>query len=660
MNNKFSFSPGLPGYGTQGTDGSAGLQGLGFTFSIYNGLTDSVVINSRIFNNQDLLSSGNPLPDGRIYQEGDLFIDTNGRVFRIDPNGGLTYNRYEDTGEKIGGTSEFEEGVSTITSGFTRFYNDYSGEKKIYDDVYTNNSVADYTSIPSTLYIDNLKDFGKIYYSDLAINSYIPFQAWTSGSSDENAIGLVREQASNTWHFGNLDDSDAQRPIDLALDFEEIKLGSYAGVTSNNFYSLVDISSYQDFYFTGEVNNHYIKVADSSINTEGNLYIQSKSSLSTSLTGGDINIYSGDGHSYDPGPFNIVDSDGGAISLLAGHGGNNLNTGNSISHSVSKGGVISIRAGEGGNGGGDGGEGGQGGEVFIFSGNGGNGIAIAPDTSLNTVQENRVQGNIIGANLNLSPLGGDELPNDLDGIAIFNSNNNLIGGTTTGTGNLIVGNEGGGISVGGGLGANNLIQNNTIRSHDRAVVIRGGASNNSVGAAGVGNAILDNNRGVVITDLSVGNRILNNTLFNPVIDIDLGGDGITANDLLDGDTGPNNLQNTPILQTAIIGSTNLNPQQNIQVTGILNSTPNGVFTIQLFANVFSVAGNPDSLNDQVFLGEIQVVTDENGNGAFSPLLPIPEGLQVSNQIIATATDGTGSTSEFSPAIDLVPQNIVLP
>ncbi|NJK37403.1 MAG: hypothetical protein HC920_06335 [Oscillatoriales cyanobacterium SM2_3_0] len=214
--------------------------------------------------------------------------------------------------------------------------------------------------------------------------------------------------------------------------------------------------------------------------------------------------------------------------------------------------------------------------------------------------------------------------------------------------------------MGGGLGANNLIQNNTIRSHDRAVVIRGGASNNSVGAAGVGNAILDNNRGVVITDLSVGNRILNNTLFNPVIDIDLGGDGITANDLLDGDTGPNNLQNTPILQTAIIGSTNLNPQQNIQVTGILNSTPNGVFTIQLFANVFSVAGNPDSLNDQVFLGEIQVVTDENGNGAFSPLLPIPEGLQVSNQIIATATDGTGSTSEFSPAIDLVPQNIVLP
>ena len=42
---KFEYAPGLPGYGTQGADGSDGLLGVSFYFSEYAGDTDIITIN---------------------------------------------------------------------------------------------------------------------------------------------------------------------------------------------------------------------------------------------------------------------------------------------------------------------------------------------------------------------------------------------------------------------------------------------------------------------------------------------------------------------------------------------------------------------------------------------------------------------------------------
>ncbi|MGB7202910.1 MAG: hypothetical protein WBD16_11720, partial [Pyrinomonadaceae bacterium] len=71
---------------------------------------------------------------------------------------------------------------------------------------------------------------------------------------------------------------------------------------------------------------------------------------------------------------------------------------------------------------------------------------------------NIIEGNFIGTNA-----AGDIMqPNFGEGIRIFNSSNNVIGGNTATKRNLISGNSGVGIAVNGTLSSNNVIQGNYI------------------------------------------------------------------------------------------------------------------------------------------------------------------------------------------------------
>lgn len=68
-----------------------------------------------------------------------------------------------------------------------------------------------------------------------------------------------------------------------------------------------------------------------------------------------------------------------------------------------------------------------------------------------------------------------------------------------------------------------------------------------------------------------GKSIRGNLIFNYFsIGIDLGTVGSTANDVGDADTGPNNLQNFPIIISVIVGS--------------LNSAANSNLTVEFFRN----------------------------------------------------------------------------
>lgn len=71
---------------------------------------------------------------------------------------------------------------------------------------------------------------------------------------------------------------------------------------------------------------------------------------------------------------------------------------------------------------------------------------------------NVVEGNFIGTNA----AGDDKRPNFGEGIRIFNSSNNRIGGPTPAQRNLISGNSGAGIAVNGTLAAGNVVQGNYI------------------------------------------------------------------------------------------------------------------------------------------------------------------------------------------------------
>ncbi len=264
----------------------------------------------------------------------------------------------------------------------------------------------------------------------------------------------------------------------------------------------------------------------------------------------------------------------------------------------------------------------------------------------------RVEGNFIGTD----PSGNQALGNGV-GTWVWPSGGSSIGGTSPGARNLISGNRREGVIIDEGVG--NKIQGNLIGVQQRGtfalgngsygVWINGGSSNNTVGGVEpeAANTIAYHRVSGVLLGLGTGNRILGNSIFgNWNLGIDLGGDDTgREQDSKDPDTGPNNLQNFPVL-AGYDSSSN-------SVTGTLNSNPSvkkkrrgktrivrSYFTIQFFLNP---SGEQEG---KFYIGQKTVATNLSGNASFSftpSLSQLPGGT-----ITATATrKSTGDTSEFS-------------
>src|SRR5262245_10709577 len=91
-----------------------------------------------------------------------------------------------------------------------------------------------------------------------------------------------------------------------------------------------------------------------------------------------------------------------------------------------------------------------------------------------------------------------------------------------------------------------------------------------------GSPITGSEKGVVVRNGAVGNTITGNSIHdNTGLGIDLGDDGVTPNDPSDADSGANNLQNFPIIGTAVVGAPNT-------ISGTLNSAPGQTFTIHVY------------------------------------------------------------------------------
>jgi hypothetical protein len=131
-----------------------------------------------------------------------------------------------------------------------------------------------------------------------------------------------------------------------------------------------------------------------------------------------------------------------------------------------------------------------------------------------------------------------------------------------------------------------------------------------------------------------GNRILVNEIFsNQGQGIDLSDDGPTANELGDEDTGPNGLQNFPVLNSAVASG------DATTIKGELNSAPDETFKSRFFSN----PENPDE--GKTFLGQKSVTTNVDGAAQFT--FVSARSVPVGRPITATATDSDGNTSEFS-------------
>jgi hypothetical protein len=129
--------------------------------------------------------------------------------------------------------------------------------------------------------------------------------------------------------------------------------------------------------------------------------------------------------------------------------------------------------------------------------------------------------------------------------------------------------------------------------------------------------------------------------------VDLGSDGVTPNDPLDADDGPNGLQNYPVLTSAVTdaGVTTVN--------GTLHSVPTTSFRIEIYSSSYDTrtvrAGERS-------LGTVNVTTDAAGNAAFT--FVAPEVVPLGHDVISLATrleDGTLEpieTSEFSAGLEV--------
>jgi photosystem II stability/assembly factor-like uncharacterized protein len=257
-----------------------------------------------------------------------------------------------------------------------------------------------------------------------------------------------------------------------------------------------------------------------------------------------------------------------------------------------------------------------------------------------------VQGNYIGTDVTgTRALGGSS------GITI-SSNDNVIGGLVAGARNLISGNLVG-IQLGGFSGGpvGNVIQGNLIglnapgtaplpnTQHGIAI---SGATNSTIGGtvSGAGNKIAFNGGAGVNVSNGTGNAIRRNSIFsNNGLGIDLGGNGVTANDGNDGDTGPNHLQNFPVV-TGVMSTSN-----STTIQGSLRSFPNTTFQIDFYSNAaVDPSGNGEGAQ---FFNSTSVNTDGNGDATIN--VTFPTSLPTGRVITATATDPNGNTSEFSAA-----------
>ncbi len=235
----------------------------------------------------------------------------------------------------------------------------------------------------------------------------------------------------------------------------------------------------------------------------------------------------------------------------------------------------------------------------LISGNGQEGLTLNGASAV----ENRIFGNSIGTD----QAGTADLGNNFDGILIaMGGDGTSIGGTESGSGNIIAHSRQDGIALGADAGE---------------------------GISILRNSIYDNGEEGTIT-----------------LGIDLNNNGVTENDPgspPDQDSGANGLQNFPVLNSAsaMDGET--------FVDGTLESTPNTDFRIEFFANTEC---DPTLHGEgEQFLGFELVSTDNEGNAIFVATLPVEASTEEFITATATVRDGPTShadTSEFSMCIQV--------
>ncbi|MFZ2236817.1 MAG: right-handed parallel beta-helix repeat-containing protein [Dokdonella sp.] len=260
----------------------------------------------------------------------------------------------------------------------------------------------------------------------------------------------------------------------------------------------------------------------------------------------------------------------------------------------------------------------------VALGNGGRGITVAANASNIAIYDNLISNN------------------GSDGVAIFDS-------STVGT--AVIGN-------GIGIGLNAVAMGNA----GHGVIVAGGARAVTVGArfkfAPPFTASIANNAGagVFVDDFAqadVGNASISG---NGGLAIDLAPLGVTPNDPLDADNGPNELLNKPVIASAIFDAAT----SITTISGSLAATPNTTYTILFFRNTDCDAsgygGGQTLLSFSPPPSGVVVTTDASGNASFvrqTSYVPANIVLTALTRTFASTTPAALIVSEFSACRQVV-------
>jgi hypothetical protein len=300
----------------------------------------------------------------------------------------------------------------------------------------------------------------------------------------------------------------------------------------------------------------------------------------------------------------------------------------------------------------------------IISGNRGHGIHSIRATA----------GTVINNYVGTDATGTRALGNGGDGMLFEGGRMPVVGWgfrrPPTDLGNVVSANRGNGITV---LGANGD-RVSGINSCRIGTDPSGSTTNAALGNAGHGIAVI-NSSDIVIGGMEHDSRrqqntiafnggsgvfvqgdhpttprepakaeILRNSIFsNGRLGIDLSSprdpaDGVTPNDRQDGDRGPNNLINYPVLTAATPFF------RATQVPLTMQVEPNRTFVIQFYA---TVAPDPSGYGEgRSYVASVTLSADGDGNIRATATIP---GVRPGMYLTATAT-ASGQTSEFSNAV----------
>lgn len=292
----------------------------------------------------------------------------------------------------------------------------------------------------------------------------------------------------------------------------------------------------------------------------------------------------------------------------------------------------------------------------------GNSVGIALHSGATA---NQIRGNKIGTDIT----GLNAVPNSSVGVLVTSAaENNIVGGTSAVARNIISGN-GTGVSLNNTGTKGNVVQGNFIGINTNEVAlgnrvvgveITSGASGNVIGAlanaddtaarAASNRIAFNGNSGVRVSEETTFNNTIRGNLIykNGGLGINLEPTGEnpdaatanapTPNDSGDSDSGPNHLQNFPVL-TGLLSASG-----TTTISGMLNSRPGITFVIDFYRN--SQGDSSGFGEGEFFLGAKRVTTDASGNVAFTFNVT---GTFGGTTISATSTNlSTGDTSEFSP------------